>query len=151
MTLYWLQAQAWARHPLFRICHAKGLDPDIPCFVQCLCAVRPAVRLPYFFYTQATAVRGPLGQLLAEVPAPPFNDFIFINMYWMSIACALVLGVCFFRPYFARLRCGFCWWLGLAHSAHTVCARLTCTRGKRGDRAGDGVAETCWYRRAVVE
>lgn len=92
----------------------------------------------------ATAVRGPLGQLLAEVPAPPFNDFIFINMYWMSIACALVLGVCFFRPYFARLRWDMSYWAASFPAAAMTMCSMYYNSVKPGGLS-KGIALTCLF------
>mmetsp|Transcript_38079 Transcript_38079/g.84818 ORF Transcript_38079/g.84818 Transcript_38079/m.84818 type:complete len:945 (+) Transcript_38079:211-3045(+) len=39
-----------------------------------------------------------------------FNDFIFINLMWFSVALTLVLLVGFYKPYFGRLRFDMSYW-----------------------------------------
>ncbi|KAG2443533.1 hypothetical protein HXX76_001885 [Chlamydomonas incerta] len=53
------------------------------------------------------------------------DDFIFINMYWMSVVLALVLGTCMMRPYLGRLRFDMSYWAcSFPLAAMSMCATV---------------------------
>eukprot|EP00798_Chlamydomonas_sp_ICE-L_P003362 gene3362-13393_t len=43
---------------------------------------------------------------------PTFNDFIFINLNWFAVSLALILGLCFYLPYFGRMKFDMSYWAG---------------------------------------
>lgn len=46
----------------------------------------------------------------AALAAGEFNDFIFLNMYWIAMALTFVLAWCFVLPFFGRIRFEMSYW-----------------------------------------
>ncbi|KAG2497195.1 hypothetical protein HYH03_004784 [Edaphochlamys debaryana] len=90
-------------------------------------------------------------QQLAAVPAPTFGyqDFIFINLYWFSIASAIILVLCFWRPYFGRIRFDMSYWA----ASFPACAMCICSilynSLKPGDLA-EAIAYTCLFLASYI-
>ncbi|KAG2453177.1 hypothetical protein HYH02_002501 [Chlamydomonas schloesseri] len=91
----------------------------------------------------------PAAVVLASLGGSGFDDFIFVNMYWFSIALALVLSICFYRPYFARLRWDMSYWAaGFPSAAMSMCA--TQYYVLKPGNLSMAIAYTCLYVTSII-